>query len=244
MQHVGDGVHRLGTRRHNFYLIVEDGQATLIDAGCSGEWAQLLDALESLGMTLGSLEGVVVTHVHSDHFGLARRAADGGVDVRVHEDEETRALGRYRGRFSATTKDLPLWKPSAVWNLLPMLRAGVMKLRFLDEVATFADGDILDIPGRPQAIHTPGHTEGHTMFLLADKGILFTGDGLCTVQVLGSRRGPQMIESVFHLDEEQAWRSLDRIVDVEAELLLPGHGDPWRGSPAAAVADAVQRAGR
>ena len=47
-----------------------------------------------------------------------------------------------------------------------------------------------------------------------------------------------MIEQRFNLDHDRALASLDRIVDLPADLLLPGHGEPWTGSPAEAVAEA------
>ena len=45
-----------------------------------------------------------------------------------------------------------------------------------------------------------------------------------------------MIDQRFNLDTDQALASLDRIVELGADLLLPGHGEPWTGSPAEAVA--------
>jgi glyoxylase-like metal-dependent hydrolase (beta-lactamase superfamily II) len=117
-----------------------------------------------------------------------------------------------------------------------MIMAGVMKLEHLDKVDTFSDGDRIDLPGHPVAVHTPGHTEGHTMFHLAERGLLFTGDGLITMDLIGSSRGPQLIEQRFNLDHQMARSSLGRIVDLEADLLLPGHGAPWKGSPSEAVA--------
>jgi hypothetical protein len=36
----------------------------------------------------------------------------------------------------------------------------------------------------------------------------------------------------------QARESLAAIESLEANLLLPGHGEPWHGSPTAAVAQA------
>lgn len=44
-----------------------------------------------------------------------------------------------------------------------------------------------------------------------------------------------MIKEVFNLDTARAFDSLDRIADLRAELLLPGHGRPWAGSPSEAV---------
>lgn len=238
MRQVADNTYRLGSRGHNFYLLIEDGAATLIDAGCSGEWAHLTAALDSLGLAIEAIEGIVVTHAHADHFGLAKQARGEGIDVSVHEDEETRALGTYTGRFSAGATDLPFFNIHALRNFLPMVRRGIMKMSHVETVGTFRDGDVLDLPGRPTAIHTPGHTEGHAMFHSPERGLLFSGDGLITMDLLGPGRGPQLIEPRFNLDHDRARASLARIEGLEAGLLLPGHGDPWTGSPAEAVAAA------
>jgi glyoxylase-like metal-dependent hydrolase (beta-lactamase superfamily II) len=123
-------------------------------------------------------------------------------------------------------------------NMLPLVRAGVMSLDHLETVGTFRDGDTLDVPGRLTAIHTPGHTEGHAMFHAPHVGILFTGDGLVTMDLLGSGRGPQPMPAVFDLDHDEAISSLDRVEGLDATLLLPGHGQPWHGPPSEAVAAA------
>ena len=235
MEQVTQGVYRLGTRSHNFYVLVEDGEATVIDAGCSKEWPVLQSGLSHLGIPLDSVAAVVVTHGHADHFGFGAKAQQEGLDVRVHEDDEKRVLGTYTGRFSAGPFDLPMYRPSTWKVFIPLLRAGVMKLDHLETVGTFQDEDVLDLPGRPRAIHTPGHTEGHVMFLSSSFGVLFTGDGLVTMDMYTGKAGPQLIRDVFNLDTRQAMESLDRIVGVEAGLLLPGHGDPWAGSPREAV---------
>lgn len=235
IQQVTEGVMRIGSRAHNYYLLIENGCVTIVDAGCSREWSTLLEALEAAGVALASAEGVIVTHAHADHFGLAKKLTEADIEVSVHADEETRATGRYTGRFAVTPGELPVYRPAVLVNFLSMVSAGVMKLDFPDSVHTFDDGDRLDLPGHPVVVHTPGHTEGHVMFHVADRGLLFTGDGLATMDLIGFGTGPQPLDSRFHLDAEQADASLDRIVDLEADLLLPGHGKHWSGSPAAAV---------
>ena len=236
MQQIADNIYRLGTRGHNFFLIRDGDALTFVDAGCSGEWDKLVAGVESLGLALDAIAGIIATHSHSDHFGTAKEAVDHGVRVAVHRDEETRALGTYRGRYSATTKDLPKFNLHMIRNFIPMLRAGVMKLEHPASVETFVDGVALDLPGNPIPVHTPGHTEGHTMFHCPDQGLLFTGDGLATMDLLGTGKGPQMLDGRFHLDADQAYASLEKIVGIDAKLLLPGHGDPWQGTPEDAVA--------
>ena len=237
---VAEDIYRLGSSAHNFYLVVDQGEATLIDAGCDGEWPLLVDALEHLGLELDSVAGVVVTHVHSDHFGLANKANDSGIGVSVHEDERARADGTYTGRFAVKPLELPIFSIRTWRNFIPLLRAGVMSLKHLEAVDTFTHGDRLDLPGTPAAVHTPGHTEGHTMFLLESLGILFTGDGLVTMDLLGSGRGPQMMDDRFHVDPALARQSLSRVTAIEADLLLPGHGGPWSGTPREAVEAATR----
>lgn len=235
MKQVADSIYCLGSEGHNFYLIVRDGEATMIDAGCSGEWGQLTEALDQLGLSLEAIAGVVVTHSHADHFGLAHQLQAEDVEVHVHRDEESRALGTYTGQYAVKPTQLPLYSLRTWRNFLPMMRAGVMRLRHLKVVSTFSHNERLDLPGQPTAIHTPGHTEGHAMFHMPDEGILFSGDGLITMDLLGASPGPQMIERRFNNDHVAAWRSLERIVELDAELLLPGHGPPWETSPAEAV---------
>jgi len=235
MKQVVDNVYSLGASSHNFYFLVDGDEATIIDAGCSKEWSQLAGGLNSLGLTLESVAGIVATHAHADHFGLAKQAQQKGLDVSVHMDEETRALGTYEGRFAVDAADLPKFNRHALKTFLPMLRAGVTKLEHVDKVGTFDDGNQLELPGRPVAVHTPGHTEGHVMFHCPELGLLFTGDGIITTDLLGPSNGPQMIEERFNLNTDQALASLDRVVGLDADLLLPGHGEPWAGTPAKAV---------
>jgi glyoxylase-like metal-dependent hydrolase (beta-lactamase superfamily II) len=72
------------------------------------------------------------------------------------------------------------------------------------------------------------------MFHVED--LLFTGDGLVTMDLLGSSRGPQHMQPVFDVDTDRARLSLNRIVGLDAGTILPGHGDPWVGTPREAVA--------
>lgn len=73
------------------------------------------------------------------------------------------------------------------------------------------------------------------MFHCPDLGLLFTGDGLVTMDLLGSAKGPQVMKPIFHVDDNQMRRSLERVAKLDAGLLLPGHGEPWKGRPDQAV---------
>ena len=45
----------------------------------------------------------------------------------------------------------------------------------------------------------------------------------------------------FNENRESAVASLDILQALKADLLLPGHGEPWKGTPAEAVAAARRR---
>ncbi|AXV07014.1 putative beta-lactamase [Euzebya pacifica] len=243
METIADGIIRLGSRLHNFYLLIEGGKATAIDVGCSGDLGTLVEGLAAEGLTLDDVEGIVLTHAHADHAGAAREAADKGVTVHAHRDEVDRLLGKYEGKEAITPLDLPLWKP-AVWTFLSTLaRRGVLKQPRLIDVTEFDDGDTLDLPGKPVVIHTPGHTEGHTAFHVPDKKVLFSGDAMVTIGLIGPGPGPQLMPKQFHNDVDLATASLERLEGIEADMVLPGHGDAYKGTPESMVEKVRARLG-
>lgn len=228
-------IYRLGSFAHNFYVITESGQATVIDAGCSKEWPTLVAGLKEIGMAPENVAGMVITHGHADHIGCAGMASKAGISVQIHEEERTRALRTYQGKEAVAPYELPVWKPALWRNFMPMIKAGVMKQFAVPDIETFSDGDVLDLPGSPVAIHTPGHTEGHTSFHVPGLEALFTGDALVTMGLLGGPDGPQHMPKMFHNDSATARTSVGRLAELDANLILPGHGEPWTGSPADAV---------
>jgi glyoxylase-like metal-dependent hydrolase (beta-lactamase superfamily II) len=89
-------------------------------------------------------------------------------------------------------------------------------------------------------VHTPGHTPGHCVILFERQGALFVGDALCTWNPLTGVRGSQLMPSPLNVDNARCFESLARIEPLQAQFVLPGHGDPLRESPAAAVDHARQ----
>jgi glyoxylase-like metal-dependent hydrolase (beta-lactamase superfamily II) len=228
MQHVAENVYRLGRSRHNFYLVTEGGKATVIDAGGSSELALLERALHRLEMALDDVEAILITHAHTDHIGFAALASSQGVAVKCHEHEADYARDRSRGSQVKLT-DVPLWKPRTWGFIIEMLRAGAHKAYPVPGIEILGDGETLDLPGRPTVVATPGHTDGHAAYYLADGKTLFCGDALATRSLTRAGIGPQFLDDVFHTDPDLARRSLDHLAVLGTDLLLPGHGDPWSG---------------
>ena len=95
------------------------------------------------------------------------------------------------------------------------------------EVSSFADGEVLDVPGRPRVVHSPGHTAGSAALHLESRGVLFSGDALVTRNPMTGRVGPQIMPSGLNADTPQALASLANLAAIKADVLLPGHGEPW-----------------
>lgn len=239
MKQVAPGIYQLGSAHHNFFVVVEGGKATVVDAGASKELPALRKGLRTLGLGLGDVAVILLTHAHADHIGFANEANEGGVAVKALDAEAPYVRGDAEGHAIAIS-DMPIWKPVTWGFLASMVRAGAMTVSKVPNVETFSDGDVLDIPGRPRVVATPGHTAGHAVFLFEGSRAVCTGDALVTAGLINSAVGPQMLADMFHADVAEANASLDTLASLDADLLLPGHGDPWKGSPADAVALARQ----
>jgi glyoxylase-like metal-dependent hydrolase (beta-lactamase superfamily II) len=232
------GVYRLGSDRVNFYYVADERGVTVVDAGLSGYWDQLEPALGQIGRGLDDVAAVVLTHAHSDHTGIAGRLHDRGVPVYLHlADHELLKTGKEPWKREGS--GLSALKHVRAYGFFAhMVRNGALKPPHIDDAIPIADGSELDVPGRPRVIHTPGHTPGHCALHFEAHETLFAGDLLCTWHPLLGRRGPQIMPASFNVSSAQALESLGRIEDVSAEVLLPGHGDPWTEGPAEAVARA------
>ncbi|WP_405996423.1 MBL fold metallo-hydrolase [Streptomyces sp. NBC_00986] len=86
----------------------------------------------------------------------------------------------------------------------------------------------------------PGHTPGSTAYLFADRGLLFTGDALVAADGFTDHTGPTIVSRCFTHDSGAALDALDRLDELTAKLLLPGHGEPFTGSVQAATRQARQ----
>jgi glyoxylase-like metal-dependent hydrolase (beta-lactamase superfamily II) len=232
---VADGIHRLTRGVVNFYLIQEGGKLALVDAGAPGDWGLLVRTVGSLGRSLEDLEAVVLTHAHSDHTGFAERArSQAHATAWIHaEDAEVARTGSARKNEAGVGRYL--LRIEAYRTLFGLMRRGALKIVPIHEVSTFAHGETLDLPGRPRVVHAPGHTEGSCAIFFEARRALVTGDVLATRNPLTGRTGPQIAPDGLNRDSELALRSLDELASLPAELILPGHGEPWSDGIAEAV---------
>jgi len=156
----------------NVFLVESAERRILIDAGTGTFWGessgQLASALQANNMALESINAVLLTHLHGDHFG--------GL---LTEDMQS-------PRFPNATvwvheAELAFWTGHAqpVPEAFAPMQEGVQRLVSVlgDKLKTFSQAKHELFPGI-HAMHAPGHTPGHTLFMLASEGkkLLVTGD--------------------------------------------------------------------
>jgi glyoxylase-like metal-dependent hydrolase (beta-lactamase superfamily II) len=236
------GIRRLGNGLINVYLLEEAGGVTIVDTGAPGYYSRDLPAeLAAMGRTLADVRAVVLTHAHSDHLGFAERIRrERGVPVRIHEDDAALARGEVKPQRDPSGPGLRAIRPLPLLRFLILgARLGALKVPPVLEVSTFGDGATLDVPGAPRVVLVPGHTAGSAALLVVARDAIFVGDALATRNVLSGSTGPQL--APFAADFRQAYDSLERLDGIDVNVVLPGHGQPWNGGLASALAKVRER---
>ncbi len=238
VREVAPGVWHARAKHVSWVLVVDGVEVTLVDTGYPGDRGRVMASLAKVGRSPADVAAVILTHAHPDHLGSAEHFRTvQGKPVLAHEHEAANATGRRIEQASIRTLLSMAWRPDVLVWAREAMTLGVTKVERLGAVETFTT-EALDLPGRPVPVFTPGHTSGHCAFHLPDRGALLVGDALMTDHALSHPAGPTLLPTFFNHDNDQARASLDALAGLAAEVVVPGHGPAFVGSPAAAVAAA------
>jgi hypothetical protein len=69
----------------------------------------------------------------------------------------------------------PFTRPRSLPVLAGMAAAGALKVKGVSETQVLTPGTAVPVPGRPTVVHTPGHTDGHCILHLPDRGTVLSG---------------------------------------------------------------------
>ena len=143
---------------------------------------------------------VVLTHCHPDHLEAAQNLRKQGARLAMHPAEVEYMEGEGRALAAA----------------LGLNFGDVTIDVFLEE------GDLQVGDHRIQVIHTPGHSPGHICLYLPEYKALIAGD-LVFAQGVGRVDFPGG-------DGQALKDSIQRVAELELEMVLPGHGPIIKGA--------------
>jgi len=240
LKQVTESVHLAQTDLVNWTIVVDGDGVLLIDAGFPGQRAAVVASLRQLGFSPRDVRAILLTHAHIDHFGSAIwLAAEHRVPVYCHADEVGHARRRYLEQASPAAVARHAWQPRWLLWSAEIARRGAFVKTGIPAAQTLTTDIAATLPGGPIAIPTPGHTRGHCSYLV--DGVLVSGDALVTGHPTSARLGPQLLHKVFNHNQNDCLRSLGALSMLETDILLPGHGDVWRGPIRDVAAQATPR---
>lgn len=213
----------------NCYLLKGKGYA-LIDTALDTNEAKstLTGALAEMGLRLSDLDEVVITHHHPDHYGLSGLIEALGVAVRMLDVEYEKGHW-YWTHFEAWKQvSLSMFEShgmdaEARVDLVGEMAATQALVHPPDHPTTFADGDRIEIAGMAfSVLWTPGHADGHAVFLREADGVLIAGDQL--LERITPNIGLWAMGRSNPLQDFM--ESLKKVEALGARLALVGHYGP------------------
>ncbi|WP_117237300.1 MBL fold metallo-hydrolase [Thermus sediminis] len=214
----------------NLYLLRGREEVALVDTALGTRTAQgtLELYLAELGLCFADIQAVLLTHHHPDHYGLAGFFEGLGARVYLHEEEISRGHRFWRepALFEAGGWRLFLDHGTPEEALLG-IRETMGKTRERvhppENPIPLKDGEVLEVAGRRlKAVWTPGHADGHVVFLLEEEGVLLAGDALL------ERVSPNVGLWAYTRENPLAdfLRSLDLLGELPARVAYAGHFGP------------------
>ncbi|HEX4382056.1 MAG TPA: MBL fold metallo-hydrolase [Myxococcales bacterium] len=222
----------------NIYVIEErGGGVALFDAGIGTHEGRkaIEDGFKALGLSLGDVRRIFVSHGHIDHYGYARAVQEAsGAPVFVHPRDHDKVLGHDRTAERLKLYEEYLQKLGAPLDLLEHVGIHWMDARRmarpLEQVEALQPGEKLSFARfDAEVMHLPGHTPGLVCLWAFNERVLFSDDHLLEhvspnpLVDLEGQREPRHKALVEYL------RSIQRVRALDVALVAPGHAEPFAG---------------
>jgi len=186
--------------QNNCNSIVLDGEVkVLIDPGHRSLFHRLAAQLKNDGMNVEDFNLVINTHSHPDHFEASSIMSGYGAKIAIHPQGEEYLQKMGPMFFQAMGANMP------ALNIDLYLAEGELNL-----------GD-----KQFMVYHTPGHSPGSICLYWPEEKILISGD-LIFDQGVGRTDFPGG-------DGKALKNSIERMAELDIEILLPGHGPAVKG---------------
>ncbi|MDY6965927.1 MAG: MBL fold metallo-hydrolase [Halobacteriota archaeon] len=193
-------------------LVIADESIAVIDPGCRKD--VLENGLSLLGLKVKDVELVINTHYHQDHTSSSwyiREKSNCQVIMPEQEGKILEDMDAIKRRFFCIKPPETTYFKA---TMSVMDRPTGFKECKVDDV--YKDGDVISLGEvKLEAIHTPGHTDGHTCFMDRDSGMIYTADIDLT------NMGPVCID--LTADVSQFIDSTFKIMRLKPKVVVSGH---------------------
>jgi glyoxylase-like metal-dependent hydrolase (beta-lactamase superfamily II) len=159
----------------NAFLINTGSRLVLVDAGAGALFGPTLGKLaanlRAAGYAPEQVDDILITHMHPDHVGgLVANGQRVFPHAVVHADTHEASYWLNRANMESAPADARDFFKGAIASVQPYVDAGKFQA---------FDGNADIVPG-VKSVANPGHTPGHTSYLVESKGqdLLLVGDSI------------------------------------------------------------------
>ena len=189
----------------NTYVLQGPDGLILIDPGLRNYVPDTIEAIKKDGLNPDDIKLVLCTHCHPDHIDGVSYFAEKKIPITWHPDGDAFLNETGLEFFRMFGLKEPGFKPDSLC----------------------VEGNLPAAGLNLQIIHSPGHSPGSICIYWAEKQVMVTGDVVFSNSI-GRTDFPGG-------DSGTLKKSIDRIAELPAKLILPGHNEVVEGE------DAVKR---
>jgi len=214
------------TRAMNVYLIEDEGQVVVFDAGEKG----MASAIAAAAARLGGISRVVLGHGDTDHRGSAPELSK-VAPVVCHPDAVAQAEGS-GGR--------DYWRPELLPRGIRLLHAFTHRFVW--------DGGPVKISGTVAAgeriagfevVELAGHAPGQIGLWRESDGVALVSDTVYLTTMAGRATAPHVPQEAYNLDTAAARESIRRLAALRPRIVGVGHLGPMTGPDVVAELEAA-----
>ena len=187
-------------------LLISGEELTLIDTGRLGSAPQIIEYIHQLGRKPEEISLIILTHNHTDHVG---GLAELKQVTKARVAIHKTDIGERKNMPSAKEEDIDI---------------------------RLEGGEVLDLLGGLEIVHTPGHTPGSISLYSAKNRLLIVGDAL--------RKRRDSLDLPFETssyNQAQAVDSIRKMARLDLDILCFGHGLPVSTNARAMVTELAER---
>lgn len=216
-------------RHVNAYLGVHEKDLLLFDTGLAvpGAFKTLEEDLKSIGFDATQIREIYLTHIHSDHCGLAGvLQKHSGAQIHLSpaafeeyqhhrkSDPAVRQLRKFYARHG-----MPAHHIQQVIDEFENIRSLISEM---NNPVLLKNGETKIFGNRTfQVFFTPGHSFGHVCFFFPDEGYLLAGDHI--LPYIAPILSPNIFDEDFR-PLKACLDSFDLLEGLPVSTVLPGHG--------------------